>query len=91
MVATPLSVFFRGVEAATPLYYAAVCGLYDLGQLIIKHPQQVSERSCLKTELKIKGKGLVMYGHGEECASGVQVKGEADTRLMQSASDSPAP
>src|SRR5258708_14206339 len=30
-------------NAATPLYYAALCGFYDLSeQLIIKHPQQVN-------------------------------------------------
>jgi ankyrin repeat protein len=30
-------------NTATPLYYAALCGFYDLAeQLIIKHPQQVS-------------------------------------------------
>jgi ankyrin repeat protein len=33
----------EGPNIATPLYYAALCGFYDLTeQLIIKHPQQVN-------------------------------------------------
>ena len=41
MAATPpLSILFRGIEAATLLYYTVICGLYDLEQPIIKHPQQ---------------------------------------------------
>jgi ankyrin repeat protein len=33
----------KGLNAMTPLYYAAFCGFYDLAeQLIMKHPQQVN-------------------------------------------------
>jgi ankyrin repeat protein len=42
----PISVLYYFAEKskmATPLYYAAICGFYDLAeQLIIKHPQQVN-------------------------------------------------
>jgi ankyrin repeat protein len=46
-VASPLGWFavspHEKSNTATPLYYAALCGLYDLAeQLIIKHPQQVN-------------------------------------------------
>ena len=81
---------FEKPKTATPLYYAALCGLHDLAeQLIIKHPQQVNTTGgyCVSPlgaalsggHLKI---AQLLYERGAD----VDVRGSSDRTLLYGAS-----
>jgi ankyrin repeat protein len=79
-------------NTATPLYYAALCGLHDLAeQLLIKHPQQVNTiggyfvsplgAALSRGDLKI---AQLLYEHGAE----VDVQGYQNRTPLRAASNS---
>ena len=84
--------FLKSSSSAIPLYYAALCGFYDLAeQLIIKHPEQVyTTGGYFSSPLgaALRGKHLniaqLLYEHGAD----VDVEGDNDYTLLYGASSS---
>jgi ankyrin repeat protein len=81
---------YRGSKTATPLYYAALCGLHDLTeQLIIKHPQQVNTaggRYVSPLGAALSGGHLKIAQLLYERGADVDVQGSYDRTLLLSAS-----